>query len=41
MLKYNRLNEINLSFISHPIKSMLAIQMFKNDTRQRIKKYLE
>ena len=41
MLKYNRLNEINLSLISHPIKSMLAIQMLKNDTRQRIKKYLE
>ena len=38
MLKYNRLNEINLSFISPPIKSMLAIQMLKNDTRQRIKK---
>ena len=38
MLKYNRLNEINLSLISHPIKSMLAIQMLKNDTRQRIKK---
>ena len=41
MLKYNQLNENKLSFISHPIKSMLAIQMLKNDTRQRIKKYLE
>ena len=38
MLKYNKLNEIKLAFISHPIKSMLAIQMLKNDTRQRIKK---
>ena len=36
-LKYNRLNEIKLAFISHPIKSMLAIQMLKNDARQRIK----
>ena len=41
MLKYNQLNEIKLAFISHPIKSMLAIQMLKNDARQRIKKYLE
>ena len=41
MLKYNQLNEIKLSFISHPIKSMLAIQMLKNNARQRIKKYLE
>ena len=38
MLKYNRLNKINLSFISHPIQSMLAIQILKNDTRQRIEK---
>ena len=37
MLKYNRLNEIELAFISHPIKSMLAIQMLKNEARQRIK----
>ena len=37
MLKYNQLNEIKLGFISHPIKSMLAIQMLKNDVRQRIK----
>ena len=37
MLKYNRLNEIELVFISHPIKSMLAIQMLKNEARQRIK----
>ena len=37
MLKYNQLNEIKLAFISHPIKSMLAIQMLKNDVRQRIK----
>ena len=36
-LKYNQLNEIKLAFISHPIKSMLAIQMLKNDVRQRIK----
>ena len=41
MLKYNRINEIKLAFISHPIKSMLAIQMLKNNARQRIKKYLE
>ena len=41
MLKYNQLNEIKLAFISHPIKSMLAIQMLKNNARQRIKKYLE
>ena len=33
MLKYNRLNEIELAFISHPIKSMLAIQMLKNEAR--------
>ena len=38
MHKYNRLNEIKLAFISHPIKSMLAIQMLKNEARQRIKK---
>ena len=37
VLKYNQLNEIKLDFVSHPIKSMLAIQMLKNDTRQRIK----
>ena len=37
VLKYNQLNEIKLGFISHPIKSMLAIQMLKNDVRQRIK----
>ena len=37
VLKYNQLNEIKLAFISHPIKSMLAIQMLKNDARQRIK----
>ena len=37
MLKYNQLNEIKLAFISHPIKSMLAIQMLKNDARQRNK----
>ena len=37
MLKYNRLKEIELVFISHPIKSMLAIQMLKNEARQRIK----
>ena len=41
MLKYNQLNEIKLAFISHPINSMLAIQMLKNNARQRIKKYLE
>ena len=38
MPKYNRLNEIKLAFISHPIKSLLAIQMLKNEARQRIKK---
>ena len=37
VLKYNQLNEIKLGFISHPIKSMLAIQMLKNDVRRRIK----
>ena len=37
VLKNNQLNEIKLAFISHPIKSMLAIQMLKNDARQRIK----
>ena len=37
MLIYNRLNEIKLGFTSHPIKSMLAIQMLKNEARQRIK----
>ena len=37
VLKYNQLNEIKLGFISHPIKSMLAIQMLKSDVRQRIK----
>ena len=37
VLKYNQLNEIKLAFISHPIKSMLAIHMLKNDARQRIK----
>ena len=37
MLKYNQLNEIKLAFISHPIKSMLAIHMLKNEARQRIK----
>ena len=36
MLKYNRLNEIKLAFISYPIKYMLAIQMLKNEARQRI-----
>ena len=36
-LKYNRLNEIKLAFISQPIKSKLAIQMLKNDVRQRFK----
>ena len=41
MLKYSQLNEIKLAFISHPIKSMLAIQMLKNNARHRIKKYLE
>ena len=37
MLKYNQLIETKLAFISHPIKSMLAIHMLKNDARQRIK----
>ena len=37
VLKYNQLNEIKLASISHPIKSMLAIQMLKNEARQRIK----
>ena len=37
VLKYNQLNEIKLAFITHPIKSMLAIHMLKNDARQRIK----
>ena len=41
MLEYNQLNEIKLAFISHPIKSMLAIQMLKNNARQRIKKNLK
>ena len=37
MLKYNKINNIKINFLSHPIKSMLAIQMLKNDCRQRIK----
>ena len=37
VLKYNKLNEIELAFIWHPIKSMLAIQMLKNEARQGIK----
>ena len=37
VLKYNQLIEIKLAFISHPIKSMLAIHMLKNVARQRIK----
>ena len=36
-LKYNRIIDIKIDFLSYPIKSMIAIHMLKNDVKQRIK----
>ena len=36
-LRYNQIIDIKIEFLSRPIKSMLAIQMLKNDIRQKFK----